>query len=115
MDEFVNTLFGEGMSLSHFLAMYALALMGILVSNILDIYSSGERPQGFQWSYWWSDNKVRIILSLLFAFLGILFSEQLLGAELTRFLAFTAGLTTDKTIESIKDRKKQKNRNNAPR
>lgn len=102
----VNFLGGE--SLQDFLPMFLWAIIGLVLSMLLELVASSKikRTGGFIFSFWLKDNFVRMITSIFIIFIGSVFGSKIVG-ELSNWGTFTIGFLTDKSIEAlIKLRKK---------
>jgi hypothetical protein len=99
---------GNGVTWEMFISFLLLGFFGLMCSVVFDVYSSGIDANEFEFKKFWKRNKIRTILSLLMLVVGILFSEQLLGASLNTWTAFLAGFTSDKLIENLLRRKAKK-------
>ena len=105
-------IFGDGITFEMFIVFLLFGLVGTITSVLLDVYSSGTSMKKFSLKYWWSGNKVRALLSLLILVVGIIFSEQLLSIKMSNWASFLVGLTSDKIIENLLQRKRRKKQDN---
>ncbi len=105
--EFLETLFGEGISVTMLVVYFLFGVFGIFTSMILDVYSSGIKLSAFSWKRWLFDNGFRTVLSLIVVILAITFGEELVGIKTANWSMFLAGLTNDKIIETFIQRKRK--------
>lgn len=98
----------KGLTFGQFMAFFLWGLIGMVLSFALDIYSSGTDIKDIDFSYWLTDNYKRIIVSLIFLPVLLIFSEQFVEMQLTIYASFIIGFTADKIIENFKDRRKRK-------
>lgn len=106
--EYLELMFGEGITLAGLLVFLTIGVFGIVMSMLIDIYSSGIAFSEFSWKKWISDNGSRIILSFLVLILAIAFAEELTGIERGNWSMFIAGFTSDKIIENLAQRRRRK-------
>lgn len=97
-----------GMSdLVMFAITYAFGLLGIFISILWHASnrdkSSQATPVPFSWIFLLKDNIQRITLSLILLFVGIRFSKQMFGQDLTMWVALGVGLTLDKVSQFLKN------------
>jgi len=100
--------FLEGITLTKFLLLYALALLGMITSILAHQVKYAKKIQrmgGFKMATWVNENWQRSALTLIVMLIGIIFSEETIGIPLTPWAAFLAGFTTDKIIDSLLNRK----------
>jgi len=81
------------------------AFLGLLISLVMDIYSSGIKLNEFSLIKWISDNGIRLILSILVLIAGLTFSEDIFGAKLSPLVSFWAGIGNDNLINMFVRRK----------
>lgn len=81
------------------------ALLGLLISLVSDVYSSGIKLKDFSFSKYFSDNGIRILLSVLCIIAGLIFTEEYFGVIINKEYAFMAGLANDKIVEVFIHRK----------
>lgn len=108
MNEFFDNLIGADVNLAALLAYAVWAYGGLGYSLYTDFVSSGENLKQFNPSYYWGQNKWRVIQSIIAIPIGLIFTQDLLGIELNSFSALLLGFNIDKLLETIKDRKKRK-------
>lgn len=101
----VSSYIFSGMPLNQFIAFYIFALVGLVISTGIELLAARKTIKesgGFNPAIWVLDNWLRIVVSMLVIAVGILFSEELLGIELSPFASLCSGFTTDKIIEALK-------------
>lgn len=86
------------------------AMLGLLISLIMDIYSSGIKLSDFSFKKWVDDNLLRVILSVLCLIALFIFSEELIGIKMTPIMAFWTGIGNDNIINTFIRRKSQLNK-----
>jgi ABC-type uncharacterized transport system YnjBCD ATPase subunit len=101
-------LLGNGVTWIMFMSFLLMGSFGLLCSVLFDVYSSGIEANEFAFSKFWKRNQIRIYLSILAVIVGILFSEQLLGSHLNSWTAFLSGFMSDKLIENLLKRRRNK-------
>lgn len=102
--------FLAGMSAGTLLAGFAFAIIGVALSLLLDTTTrnpmSERSPVVFSWQFFWSDNFLRIIKSIvttiLVIFISLRFAKNIIGADATPFYAFGVGFGLDKAIKALK-------------
>jgi hypothetical protein len=108
--EFLTYLLGEG-SGGQFLAAIVYGFVGAFLSLLLGTTKrdplSDRSPEAFSWAFLWSDNSKRVYRSVLFILLTIRFSRELLGSEITMYLALLIGLGVDQLAERWKNKVRQ--------
>lgn len=107
---FIESMFGEGIGMLDVGIFLLMGLTGLIFSIVIDIYSSGAELAELSWKRWWGDNKVRLVVSLMLLFITMVFSEQLLEINLSKWSMFLAGFTSDKLIENLVQRKRKQNK-----
>lgn len=112
MKEFFDHLIGADANITALSAWGVWAFIGLVISLYMDFTSSGSAHKEMNWKYFWNDNNTRIILSLVLIPVALVFAPEFLGLNLNAFTAFTLGLTMDKVIETVKDRRKKKIQSN---
>jgi len=85
----------NGMSTSDFIAYYIMGFIGFIFSVLGQFY----KAKNFAITKWWNDEKFRILVNLIAIGLGIIFTEQLTGTEISLLGAFEAGVFTDVIID----------------
>lgn len=113
MNEFLDNLIGADVNLAALLAFAVWAYGGLAYSLYTDFVSSGENLKQFNPTYYWQQNKWRVIQSIVAIPIGLIFTQDLLGIELSAFSALLLGFNIDKLLEAIKDRKKRKTQFNS--
>lgn len=84
-----------------FYAFVGAAVSLLIASNARDVHSEGS-PTQFSYRYLIRDNWKKIVLSVLLIFISIRFSQELLGQQVTMYLAFVIGLSVDRLAGLIK-------------
>lgn len=95
--------FLNGQSTEEFTALFFWALIGLLLSVIIELIRHKNKIKNtgkFNLSFWIQDNSLRLFASVLTILLGVLFNDDLLGISGTKG-AIAVGLITDKLIEAI--------------
>jgi hypothetical protein len=103
-----------GISPGMLAAGFVFALLGVALSLLLNTTKrdplAARTPVEFSWSFFWSDNSVRIYRSaataLIVIFLSLRFSKELIGSELTMLYSFGIGFGLDKAIEKLRTKTK---------
>ncbi len=94
---FVEIIFA-GLSLSEFFAYWTIAMFGVIMMLGLDILQrkpeSKESPKPFDLGYWWKDNKIRIIITLLLIPVALMI-RNIAGGGLNWESAFYVGFSGD--------------------
>ncbi len=85
------------------------AFLMLLLSTTKRDVNSNRTPEQFSWRFLFSDNTKRIISTIILIFLFIRFSRELLGADITMYVAVLIGLGSDKLAEFIKNKSLFKN------
>lgn len=83
--------------------------IGAVLSYLFQVfkyYPRINKEGGFSAYYAAADNKFRILGVIIVIPLGVLFSKELLGVELTPFTSLLSGLASDKTMDALSNRKK---------
>lgn len=107
MNEFTSTLLG-GQTAGAFFALFFYALLGALVSSLLqttgrDVNSSAT-PKHFSWTFFLADNWKRYLTGLLLIYICLRFGPELFDVEITTFWALAIGLCNDKIAQIVKDK-----------
>ena len=80
-------------------------MLGLLISVVADIYSSGVKPSEFSFKKWGDDNLFRLVLAVSLITAGILLgdniSQPLLGIKLETGTAFLCGLGSDTLVNAF--------------
>ena len=106
--EYLELLFGEGISLAQLLVWFTLGVFGVFASMVFDVYSSGISWSDFSLKRWWSDNAWRTLLSIFVIILAMAFGEEIVGIPTGNWSMFLAGFTSDKLIENLVQRRRKK-------
>lgn len=113
---FLEQLMGPG-DPGTFLAAIVFALVGVIISLL---YSSSKRDTAkdsatnFSWSYLLLDNIRRVVLSILLILVTLRFSREILGADLTMYLALLVGIGFDRLGAILRDKGVIDRNNNPP-
>lgn len=96
----------DGVSISYYIAMLFFAYLGMIVNILSDITrrnpESANSPKKFKLDYWWSDNKIRILVSIFMVIVAVLLCNSLVGIELNKMNSFIIGFGSDHILEIIK-------------
>lgn len=96
---FLENLLGPG-DPGMFLAAMVYALVGVIISLLYDSAKRDQNklstPNDFSWGYMLIDNLKRIALSVLLVVVSLRFSREILGADLTMYLALLIGIGFDR-------------------
>ncbi len=84
-----------------FYAFVGAALNLLLHANKRDV-SSAESPVQFSYRFLIHDNARRILSSIILILVCVRFSQELLGQQLTTYLAFIIGFSVDKLSGLLK-------------
>jgi hypothetical protein len=98
----ISLLLGDGGIEQFIVAMfyaYVGALLLVLISS--NKKNSRKEPFKFTWKNLWCDHTKRIIANLIAIFIAIRFSRDILGADITMYMAFAIGLGIDGIIQLI--------------
>lgn len=98
-----------GMEWIQFISFLMFGYLGLVISYLIQLYKYYPRINkngGFSIWFAISDNWIRIMIGLLIIPVGIRFSQELLGITITEWTAFLSGFFSDRTIDSLKNRKK---------
>lgn len=87
------------------------ALVGLLISLLLDVRSSGVSIEKFRFKRWYYDNILRVVLSIICVSAGLIFSEDVFGYKLTAMTAFWGGLGNDAVVNFFMRRKANQDKN----
>lgn len=102
---FLENLLGPG-DPGMFLAAVVYAVVGIIISLLHDSAKRDQTkyntPDNFSWGYLLLDNVKRITLSVLLVLVTLRFSREILGADMTMYLALLIGIGFDKLAERWK-------------
>ncbi len=94
----------NGQSNNDFIALLLWALLGVLASLLIELLRNKDKIRksgGFSPLYWFQNNIVRLLLSIICIIVGLNFGDKF-GFEIkTMFGAFAIGLSTDKILEAI--------------
>ena len=102
IDSIKNNFF-NGQDINVIIPFLIWGYIGLVLSLLVDIVRNKEKIKrlgGFSPSFWFQDNFVRMISSIIVVLVGCLFSEDLLGIK-GNLGAFAAGFITDKLIEML--------------
>lgn len=94
----------NGQSNEDFISLLFWGLIGFVFSVLIEMIrhkNKIKKTGGFSIIFWLKDNSNRIILSILAIIVGVLFSNDLIGKEISNWGAFLSGLVTDKIIEAL--------------
>lgn len=99
------------MSVDQFCAAFVFTLIGVALSLLFNAATrdpnSETSPIEWSWEFFWNDNKMRIIksvlLGLLVIFVSLRFTKEIFGRELSMFFALMIGLSLDKVQTIVKN------------
>lgn len=107
MKEFLQLVLGT-QDWPMYFAEWFFALIGVLLSLLLATTkrnpNSPTSPVHFSWTYMIADNAKRVLTSLILIFLFLRFSNELLGINISLFLALGIGLGLDKLAGYLKSK-----------
>lgn len=96
------------LSPSQFVALFFLAIIGAVLSMLLQTtnrnISSDQTPKHFSWSFFMQDNWKRIVTALLLIYVSLRFAPEILGINITEFVALGIGFSLDKIAQLLKDK-----------
>lgn len=95
--------FLNGQSVEDLLPLLAWGLIGMILSVLLDLIRNKDkikRTGGFNFSFWFRDNVVRMIISLFIVFIGSVFTEELFQIQ-GGLGGLAAGFISDKVVEAL--------------
>ena len=103
--QIINELLG-GIELIPFMVAVFYACIGatlnlLIHANTRDVGSS-RTPDNFSYKFLIRDNWKRIAISVILIFISIRFSQEILGQQLTTYLAFLIGFSVDRLAGLIK-------------
>lgn len=106
----MDYLLGPDISPNKLGAALIFAGIGIIIRSVLrarkGVKRNGRTPKKFRWSFWLRDNLLSKVTSALgtvaIVFIGIRFSKDIMGYELTMFASLLVGLSVDYIAEKIK-------------
>lgn len=106
--ELLGYLIGQG-SVAYLLAAMIYAYIGAFVMLLLNTTKrdplSANTPVKFSWSFLFSDNNKRIMATVILIFIFVRFGRDIIGAEVTMYVAFGIGLSCDRLAQFLKDKK----------
>ena len=111
---YLELLFGEGITLVQLLVWFTLGVFGVLVGVLLDVRSSGISLSQFEFKRFWRDNRFRLFLAVIMVLVAMIFKEEVtnfVGIETmssANGIMFGAGLLNDRIIESFTKRMREK-------
>jgi hypothetical protein len=94
----------NGQTSEQFVALLFWGLMGFFCSILIELLRHTKKIKtkgGFDFVFWFKDNSIRFILSVLTIIIGVLFTNDLIGKDIGNFSALLSGLVTDKIIEAL--------------
>lgn len=104
MDSVIDILFSGGMTTSEYIIF---TLIGYAGATLALVQSYGTRskkqsqPPKFDISYWWPDNKYRVLRSLVLIPLFIMLTDGDVGMEWDKTTALSIGYYSDNLLEVI--------------
>jgi hypothetical protein len=91
-----------------FAISYAFGLLGVILSLLWHTSrrnkSNKATPYNFSWRFLLKDNLQRIATSVLLLFIGIRFSKEIIGQDVTMYVALAIGLGLDKLSQMLKNK-----------
>jgi hypothetical protein len=95
----------NGIPTNHFLVYLAWGLIGLLFNKIIEFVGrSSKNKSKFSITYWWKDNRAKIILSIIALPIAIILSNSLIGMDLSITNSFLIGGAIDRFIVVMKKR-----------
>lgn len=95
-------------ALNNFVNFFPAAMLGLLISILIDIYSSGIKPSQFSITKWGDENLWRFLIAFTLitacVILGDAVSVPVLGFKLQTGSAFLCGLGSDTMVGAITKR-----------
>ena len=110
--KFTETVLGDLLPMV-FLAYWLYAFIGFVFHLIVDILKrkkeSKNSPYKWDWSYYWADNRERLIISFIALPFAVVFSKFITGDVMNIYLAFCTGYGIDSLIDVLKQKNIIKN------
>lgn len=107
MKEFLTLLLGEG-SLPQLAAAHTFAFLGAILMLLLTVRqrdpNSPRTPEKFSFKFMMCDNAARITATIILIFIFIRFSREIVGTDITMWIAFGIGFGSDKLAEILKNK-----------
>jgi hypothetical protein len=104
MNTFLNTIL-SGMDLAVFAGYFAIAFFAAVLSLILRAERkrkmSINTPDVFSWGFFFRDNITTFLINILFIPPCILFSNNVMGQEITGWVSFLIGFTLNELIVKL--------------
>jgi len=104
-ESFLDLILG-GMSTTMFFVFLFYAMWGMVLNLLIDFVkrnpASKGSPEKVDFQYWWNDNKIRGLISLLCIPVAIIFCSSVFGMTIDGFIAFCIGFGSDHLIEILK-------------
>ena len=104
---FVDMFLG-GMSIIAFTSYMLWAYIGVAVNVLLE-YQARSAPDGKEWkqdkfsfSYWWKDNRMKILLSCILVPVAIVFSKEVIGMSISNWTAVLIGGGSDRLLVVVR-------------
>ena len=94
----------SGQTKEQYLGLILFGFLGLIASVLVELIrhkSNIKITGGFNLGYWFTDNFARLLLSILIVFVGVLYTQDLVGIEIGNKGALVMGFCTDKIIETI--------------
>jgi hypothetical protein len=105
MKEFLHLVIGTDNWPMYF-AEWFYAAIGITISLLIGIAArkplSETSPVSFSFSFFWSDNFRRILVTFLAVFVTLRFTNDIIGVEITLWGSFGIGLIHDQLVGILK-------------
>jgi hypothetical protein len=112
MQEIASYLIGD-LGVAKFVAAFIFAIVGVVLSLLWSTTvrnpASPRSPEHFSWNFFWNDNTIRILKSIistvLTVFISIRFMNDLIGIEFSMASCVLVGLFQDQVVLLIKKKK----------
>ena len=106
--ELLSTLL-NGQTKEQYISFLIYGILGFIASILVQLIKSRKKIKekgGFSFSYWFLDNWLRGVLSLLCIFIGVLYAPEIgnfvgMNLELSNKGALITGFFTDKIVEVL--------------
>lgn len=100
----------NGQTKESFIALLIYGYFGLIISVLIELlmHSKKIKKAGFSFKYFFKDNFLRLIISVLSVVAGATFTEDIIGVPVSIKGAFILGLASDKVIQWYLKFKKSK-------
>ena len=102
-DSLINDVL-SGQTKEQYITLIIFAFLGLIGSLLVELIRNKEvikKSGGFSLGYWFTNNFARLLLSIIIVFVGVLYTEDLVGIAIGNKGALVMGFCTDKIIETI--------------